>query len=85
MLPHPITSSKIAERRLQEQLRDTAQQRRAASAETAMRSRLTTGWSARLAVITWVAGLGMRLLGATRVLATDPSGRDSARSVHPLA
>ena len=85
MLPHPVTSCMIAEDRFQEQLRDAARQRRAASAETRARSRPTTGWPARLAAISWITGLRLRVRGATRVLATDPRERGSARSVHPAA
>ena len=66
MLPHPATSGKIAERRLQERLRDTAQQRRAASAETCARSRLTSGWLPRPAASSWITGMRQHLRGATR-------------------
>lgn len=66
MLPHPVTSCMIAEHRFQEQLRDAAQQRRAASAETRARSRPATGWPAALAAISWITGLRLHLRGATR-------------------
>ena len=66
MLPHPVTSCMIAENRFQEQLRDAAQQRHAASAETRARSRPTTGWPAGLAASPWITGLRLHLRGATR-------------------
>jgi hypothetical protein len=84
MLPHPATSGKIAERRLQERLCDTAQ-RRAASAETGGRSRPTTAWLSVLAAISRITGVWMRVRGTARVLATDPRERGSAKPVHPVA
>jgi hypothetical protein len=85
MLPHPATSGKIAERRLQERLRDTAQQRRAASAETGARSRPTNATPAWRTVISGITGVWLRVRGATRVLATDPRERGSAKPAHPVA
>lgn len=85
MLPHPATSGTIAEHRFREQLRDTAQQRRAASAETGARSRPTTATPAWLAAISGITGVWMRVRGATRVLATDPRERGSAKPAHPVA
>ena len=66
MLPHPVTSCMIAEQRFQEQLRDAAQQRRAASTESCARSRPTAGWPAGLTASSWITGLRLHLRGATR-------------------
>jgi hypothetical protein len=80
MLPHPATSCKIDERRFQERLRDAAQQRRAASAETRARSRPTTGWPAGLAAISGITGLWMHLRDATRGQVTSALERGTVQS-----
>jgi hypothetical protein len=84
MLPHPVTACTIAERRFKEQLRDAAQQRLVASAETRAPSRPSSGWLAVQATISWITGLRMRVRVAAGVLATDPREGRSARSVHPM-
>jgi hypothetical protein len=85
MLPHPVTACTIAERRFKEQLRNAAQQRLAASAETRAPSRPTPGWPAWRTAISWITEWRTSVRGATRVLATDPREGRSARSVHPMA
>jgi DNA transposition AAA+ family ATPase len=80
MLPHPVTACMIAEQRFQEQLRDTAQQRRAASAETGARSRPTTAWLSVLAAISWITGLWMHLRGAMRGQVTSALERGTVQS-----
>ena len=80
MLPHPVTSCMIAEQRFREQLRDAAQQRRAASAEPRARSRPTTGWPALLATNSWITGLWMHLRGATRGQVTSALDRGTVPS-----
>jgi hypothetical protein len=80
MLPHPATSCKIDERRLQERLRDTAQQRRAASAETCASSRPSSGWLSVQAAISGITGLWMHLRGATRGQVTAALERGTVQS-----
>jgi glycine/D-amino acid oxidase-like deaminating enzyme len=80
MLPHPVTSCMIAEQRFREQLRDAAQQRRAASAESRTRSRPTTGWPVWLAAISWITGMWMHQRGATRGQVTSALERGTVQS-----
>jgi hypothetical protein len=82
MLPHPDTVCTLSALGYQERLRDAAQERIAASAHMAARSRTARSWPAGLPPASWLRGWVTRVYGTQRVRESLPSAPYPPRQAH---